>query len=555
MPPNVSKVVGDMAVIASSNTALHGAGKLTVRENLELDASAGTPAVKTLTQPLAVSGATTLSLASAAGNVSVLPVNVGSTGSVVVTAESAGSVGVTGGSAGVTLTTTNSGNMSLVSNGNLVGTITGTNTQTSSGAASLISSSGAANLTSSAAGATVAGQTGATVTSAAGNVTLTSTTGAISGTAQTGVSLTATTTDVVLTSTAANFTASGATSATVSSAATAAVQAPTVNVGTTDSTALTLGRNATTTTQLLGAAVTLGDSASTVTIPGNFVVSGTTTSVNTTNTTVSDHLFVLNEAPAAAGRDSGLVLKRHATDVVGGTANVTTTVASDVSVSDTVINVTAAGAIAAGWIIRLDDSTNQENFTVVSVATNAITVSAGSSFAFLAATPTNVTAYAAQANALLYDESADEWVMGYTNGDGTETTLAVTEYASLRCKSVIATEGITSSNSGTLSAVSVADNAGSGGGAALSGLKQRGSYQLIVESTAADGAAATFFISKRAAADTAAAIFTASSATANGDEVISVEWPASSTPNIYHSTLRTGASGASVTYNVYYQTV
>jgi hypothetical protein len=89
----------------------------------------------------------------------------------------------------------------------------------------------------------------------------------------------------------------------------------------------------------------------------------------------------------------------------------------------------------------------------------------------------------------------------------------------------------------------------------IPGLKHRGTYQLLIESTVNDGACASFFMSKSAAGKTSASAFMISSGLGAGGEEISVEWPANSEPMIYHASPRTGASGLAVEYKCFYTTV
>ena len=78
---------------------------------------------------------------------------------------------------------------------------------------------------------------------------------------------------------------------------------------------------------------------------------------------------------------------------------------------------------------------------------------------------------------------------------------------------------------------------------------------MLVESTAVDGATASFFISKGVAGHTNASSFMLSSSLGAGGEEVMIQWDASSEPSIYHSTPRLSASGVAVQYRVFYSTV
>ena len=226
--------------------------------------------------------------------------------------------------------------------------------------------------------------------------------------------------------------------------------------------------------------------------------------------------------------------------------------AAGVAAAASVVPISDASALAANWVLKIVEGASTDTVVVASVDANNVTAAQPLVNSYTSAA--TVAAYKSQANTLHYNESADEWRFAYSLEDGTSANIATARYAPIHCKKVVVEEGFESASSATKT-VSIADNASSGSGSVVPGLKHRGTYQVLIESTAVDGATASFFLSKGVAGQTTASAFMLSSAIgAQGEEVL-IEWPANSEPMIYHSTHRTGASGVAVEYRVFYSTV
>lgn len=97
--------------------------------------------------------------------------------------------------------------------------------------------------------------------------------------------------------------------------------------------------------------------------------------------------------------------------------------------------------------------------------------------------------------------------------------------------------------------VSIPDNANTA--AQITAISGHGIYLVLVKSTNADGASATFTISKGNTLASGNVNRTSNSA-AGTDERVDISWPAGSSPLLYHSTLRTGGTGVLVPYTVGY---
>ena len=65
--------------------------------------------------------------------------------------------------------------------------------------------------------------------------------------------------------------------------------------------------------------ITIGSDGSLV-LAGDLTVSGTTTTVSSTEVLINDNLLVLNNGPEGAGYDAGVFIQRHETDITGDTA-------------------------------------------------------------------------------------------------------------------------------------------------------------------------------------------------------------------------------------------
>ena len=139
--------------------------------------------------------------------------------------------------------------------------------------------------------------------------------------------------------------------------------------------------------------------------------------MNTTQTTVSDNTLVLNQTPTVQGKDSGLVLRRHAIDVSTGTEDATLVLSAGIASAALVFSVISSTAIAANWVLKISEGASSDVVTVTSIAANNITFTPAITHAFTVAAV--IKAFKSQSNTLHYCESADEWRVGYSLDDGT----------------------------------------------------------------------------------------------------------------------------------------
>ena len=202
-------------------------------------------------------------------------------------------------------------------------------------------------------------------------------------------------------------------------------------------------------------------------ITGNLYVNGLTTSVNSTTINVVDNTFTLNSGPAGS-RDAGFLIQRFqessdtgAGDVVGGNEPVVLAGSLQSGGTSSVTFATTDGALnPTGWWIKvtsgatvyarkISSSSNDGTFVTANFSdTDSYTdpqgvsqlthndepftssVSLGDSFAI----------YNRNFVAQFYDESADEYILGYiSHAHDIQTALQKTDLLNIRSKGVYAT--------------------------------------------------------------------------------------------------------------------
>jgi hypothetical protein len=121
--------------------------------------------------------------------------------------------------------------------------------------------------------------------------------------------------------------------------------------------------------------VELGRAGRVTTVKGDFLVEGTTTTINSTTVSVADQHMYLNAGyTAAAPRSGGLVVNNDpqatATDTVNGVY-----VAGVIATSDATVVTTAASVFTVGMLVEISGSTNNNGlYEVVSHAANLLTI-------------------------------------------------------------------------------------------------------------------------------------------------------------------------------------
>ena len=170
-----------------------------------------------------------------------------------------------------------------------------------------------------------------------------------------------------------------------------------------------------------------------LTVGGNLIVSGTTTTVNSSTVSVKDNIILLNSSPAGS-YDGGIIVQRYQPisntvigDVVADTAKETTTVSS--ATSNTVV--LTAGNVANnyynGWWIKINSDIRYVSAYVGS--TKTVTVS--TTFSSTPTASTSVSLYNRSNAAFTWNESNKQFAATY-NANDSSTTLTTLDYADMK---------------------------------------------------------------------------------------------------------------------------
>jgi hypothetical protein len=188
-------------------------------------------------------------------------------------------------------------------------------------------------------------------------------------------------------------------------------------------TAITLGGGA------QSPSIALGDSASTVTIQGDLVVNGTTTSIDTENLQTQDnHIYLNKDYTTAVGQTGGLAL-----NYLPIAANATTSNTGGFATTTTVNTVGASGlATGGGAFVQVSGSANPANdgvYQVVSHAANLLTISGSPTHRFCNSAFTvdtgDTTAVLTNINiSVIQADTTGDWQLGKAD-DATALTSAL----------------------------------------------------------------------------------------------------------------------------------
>ena len=504
-----AKVLGSFNILQGSNPTLYGDGSLNVYSDINLT-KAGNKNIKNTdsTGNLNIQSMGGINTSCENGNASFY--NTSSNGTVSILSNGVGSSSTTigsSGTAGVAIVATNaSANIGLTS---------------------------AKDIVSNSVGKFLVNSTDrTTVTSTAGSVEILSTgtavTGVVLGTnGQNGISLTSTHVlgDISLTSARnANMISNHVTGI-------ASIQAPTLNLGTTTSTSVNIGNASTTTT-----------------IPGNLVVQGTSTKIDTVDLLVKDNIIVANSAPSVAGKDSALFFSRFASDVVSDTTFITTALFSNAAAGATSLIITNIANVYTGATVQISEGANTQNVTVtlgVVAAQQTLTISPALVLAYTTAAVVKV--YVRTQAAVCYAEAQDEFQLFHTNTLSTASNIALKEFSTLRVGKLIVGDGVAPSSNADVEVTLVANSATP---VNIGQTASKGSYQFIVSCATDDRATATFYCSKGSVASTAS-IFRMTSAASSFGEEVGISWAANGLPQLYHDSIRvSGTLAESVVYKV-----
>lgn len=189
-----------------------------------------------------------------------------------------------------------------------------------------------------------------------------------------------------------------------------------------------------------GVPVTIGTATSLTTIAGDLTVSGTTTTINTEVLVVEDNVIIVNASNGELGNDGGMLVRRNQTpndagsgDVASdtGLGKISSTFQAGSATPGTLVLNSGASAVDdfyAGWWIKITsgaganqvrriatyDGTTKEA-TIYVTADNVAPFADGLDLATAPASGVTYDLFNSPYSASFYDESADKWVLGFTN--------------------------------------------------------------------------------------------------------------------------------------------
>jgi hypothetical protein len=143
------------------------------------------------------------------------------------------------------------------------------------------------------------------------------------------------------------------------------------------------------------------DDGSTVTIGGNLTVNGTTTTLNATNSVVTDNLFELNSGVASNANDSGIIIER------GSTGNNALFIWDE-----------SADKFAVGTTTATADSTGNITYTDAGLIVGTLDISGAAQFDSTLTVGVDDTGHdvkffgATSGSYMLWDESTDDLILG-----------------------------------------------------------------------------------------------------------------------------------------------
>jgi hypothetical protein len=281
-------------------------------------------------------------------------------------------------------------------------------------------------------------------------------------------------------------------------------------------------------------------------VAGNLTVSGTLTSLDTTDTTMTDGIVAVNFEPMTDGRDGGLWVGRTQADIildapaVSGTAQVGST-ASTIILE---VGSSALDDFYNGWLIRITGGTGAgQTRTVTDYVGGTLTATITPDWVTIPDATSTYDLFNTVTPAPIWDESNREFAMAYTADPHTANPLNITRYADLHVNNLTLDGDIT----GLVEIVTLIENSATP--VNIENTDTRGAYFITVESVVNNGAAATFSASSNETAVAGNTVrITNSPAAAPSSVQIDIVYLANNKVQLYHSV--TGPTGAAIEYRV-----
>jgi microcystin-dependent protein len=196
-----------------------------------------------------------------------------------------------------------------------------------------------------------------------------------------------------------------------------------------------------------------------LTISGDLTISGTTTTINSTQINIKDNILQLNSGPVGT-YDSGLIIQRYQTsndtnigDIVNETAKENYT-ASSVTINTIVLpsNANSNNNYYNGWWIKIQSATTGSNQVrqVSSYNGSTKTITLSSNFTTLPTGTISVNLYNKAFSNLIWQESNKRFITSYTAQDVSAGILTILDYADLATNNlnILSTTDSTNSTTG-----------------------------------------------------------------------------------------------------------
>lgn len=283
----------------------------------------------------------------------------------------------------------------------------------------------------------------------------------------------------------------------------------------------------------------------------DLTVNGALTSLNTTDTTITDGVVAVNFEPSVDGRDGGLWIGRTQDDIITDDPAVTDTAQVGSTASTIVLAATSSAVddFYNGWQIEITGGTGVGQVRAISDYVGGTTTAtitpdwtatpdATSTYnLFNTSTPVNI-----------WDESAKEFALAYTGDPHTANPLTLTRYANLHINDLILDGDI----DGFKEIVTLVENSSTP--VNIESTSTRGAFFITVESVVINGAAATFSAASNETAVAGSTVrLTNSPAAAPSSVEIDITYLANNKVQLYHSV--TGPTAATIEYCVVAKTV
>jgi len=216
-----------------------------------------------------------------------------------------------------------------------------------------------------------------------------------------------------------------------------------------------------------------------LTVGGDLIVNGTTTTIESVTTVIGDNTLLLNSGPAGSGRDAGLITERYQIANDAGTGDVVADTAKESYALDgadaSSITLPAGGSAIddyynSWWMKMTSGAGINETRRIIDYDGTTKIATLESAFTATPSAADNVSLYNKPYSTFVWQEASNQWVSAFVAADITGA-LDIIDYADFRCND------LTSSSFSTEN-IDVTGHDGATAGLSLGG--------VLVTSTAAE---------------------------------------------------------------------